>query len=244
MQARCGRPRQRGGHRRTDQPAGIDAPGAQPAARRGARAGELQPGATIPLNDSSTYPSTEQTLSSLSAVVNGGGLGQIGDIIHNFNAALCGREPEIRDLLTRLDNFVGILDAQRDNIIATIQRAEPRRRHVRRAARRHRPRAATDSAGARRADQGAADASPPRWTSSARSATPRHRLVNDTEADLVTNLQNLEPTLKALADVGPDLDACVGLRDGLPVRPELRRPRRPRRLHQPVRHLRPHRVRG
>ena len=55
--------------------------------------GRLQPGATIGLNQSSTYPTTEQTLSSLSAVVNGGGLGQIGDIIHNFNAALSGREP-------------------------------------------------------------------------------------------------------------------------------------------------------
>ncbi len=67
--------------------------------------GRLQPGATIGLNQSSTYPTTEQTLSSLSVIVNGGGLGQIGDIIHNFNVALSGREPEIRELLTRLDNF-------------------------------------------------------------------------------------------------------------------------------------------
>ena len=83
--------------------------------------GRLQPGATIGLNQSSTYPTTEQTLSSLSTVVNAGGLGQIGDIIHNFNTALSGREPQIRELLTRLDNFVGVLDAQRDNIIASIQ---------------------------------------------------------------------------------------------------------------------------
>ena len=73
------------------------------------------------LNQSSTYPTTEQTLSSLSTVVNAGGLGQIGDIIHNFNTALSGREPQIRELLTRLDNFVGVLDEQRDNIIASIQ---------------------------------------------------------------------------------------------------------------------------
>src|SRR5690606_37697550 len=83
--------------------------------------GRLQPGATIPLDRSSTYPSTERTLSSLAAVVNGGGLGQIGDIIHNFNTAINGREPQIRELLTRLDNFVGVLDAQRDNIVASIQ---------------------------------------------------------------------------------------------------------------------------
>ena len=57
-------------------------------------AGRLtEPGATIALDRSTTAPSTEQTLSaSLAAVVNGGGLGQIGDIIHNFNAALSGHQ--------------------------------------------------------------------------------------------------------------------------------------------------------
>lgn len=60
-------------------------------------------------------------MSSLSAVANGGGFGQVGDIIHNFNRALSGREPEIRQLITRLDNFVGVLGARRENIIASIQ---------------------------------------------------------------------------------------------------------------------------
>src|SRR5690242_6184572 len=84
--------------------------------------GRMQPGATIALNQSSTYPTTEQTLSSLSAVVNAGGLGQIGDVVHNFSVALGdGRAAEVRELLTRLDNFVGVLDQQRDNIVASIQ---------------------------------------------------------------------------------------------------------------------------
>ena len=61
-------------------------------------------------------PSTEQTLSALSVVVNGGGLGQIGDIIHEFSAALGGRSDQIRDLLTRLNDFVGLLATQRDSI--------------------------------------------------------------------------------------------------------------------------------
>lgn len=82
--------------------------------------GRLQPGATIGLTSSSTYPSTEQTLSSLAAVVNGGGLGQVGDIVHNFNTALNGRGDVVRDLIARLDTFVGTLYQQRDNIIATI----------------------------------------------------------------------------------------------------------------------------
>ena len=35
------------------------------------------------------------------------------------------------------------------------------------------------------------------------------RLVNDTQADLVTNLQNLEPTICALADIGPDIGTAL-----------------------------------
>ena len=35
------------------------------------------------------------------------------------------------------------------------------------------------------------------------------RLVNDTQADLVKNLKNLEPTIKALADVGPEFGAAI-----------------------------------
>jgi ABC-type transporter Mla subunit MlaD len=34
-------------------------------------------------------------------------------------------------------------------------------------------------------------------------------LINDSGADLVRNLQNLEPTLKSLADVGPKLDTAL-----------------------------------
>src|SRR5262249_3268555 len=83
--------------------------------------GRLEPGSTIGLNRSSTYPSTEQTLSSLSAVVNGGGLGQIGDFIHSTATALSGREGDVRDLITRLDTFVGTVDEQRDRFNGSIQ---------------------------------------------------------------------------------------------------------------------------
>jgi phospholipid/cholesterol/gamma-HCH transport system substrate-binding protein len=166
--------------------------------------GRLQPGATIGLNQSTTYPTTEQTLSSLSTVVNAGGLGQIGDIIHNFNAALSGREPEIRELLTRLDNFVGVLDQQRDNIIASIQQLR---------------RVAGTFAGQRDViDRALKDIPPaldvlikerPNLTAALQRlgtfSDTATQLVNDAGDDLVTDLKNLEPALKALADVGPDL---------------------------------------
>lgn len=170
--------------------------------------GRLQPGATIGLNKSSTYPSTEQTLSSLSAVVNDGGLGQIGDVIHNFSTALNGRQPEVRELLTRLNDFIGVLDNQRDNITASIESLN---------------RLAATFAGQRDVIDRALKQIPPaldvlikerpRITTALEklgtfSATA-NRLVNDTQADLVKNLQNLGPTLQALADVGPDLDIAL-----------------------------------
>lgn len=164
-------------------------------------------GATIRAN-SATYPSTEQTLSALSAVVNGGGLGQIGDVIHALTAGFAGRGPQIRDLLARLDTFVGTLDAQRDNIIGSIEALN---------------RLAGTFAAQRDVIARALQAIPPALDVLNRErpnlTTALHklgvfsdtatRLVNDTQADLVTNLHNLDPTLRALADVGPGLDQAL-----------------------------------
>jgi phospholipid/cholesterol/gamma-HCH transport system substrate-binding protein len=170
--------------------------------------GRLQPGSTIPLSASSTYPTTERTLSSLSTVVNGGGLGQISDIIHNFSTAVNGREPQIRELLTRLDDFVGVLDSQRQNIIASIQQLN---------------RVAGSFAGQRDViDKALKDIPPaldvlakerPKLTTAltklGQFSDTAAGLVHDAGDDLVTDLKNLDPALKALADIGPDLSSAL-----------------------------------
>jgi phospholipid/cholesterol/gamma-HCH transport system substrate-binding protein len=170
--------------------------------------GRLQPGATIPLNRSSTYPSTEQTLSSVSVVLNAGGLGQFGDIIHNFNAALSGRAGDVRDLLTRLDRFVGTLDQQRHNLVASIAALN---------------RLSGTLAGQRDVITQALYKIPPaldvlikerpRLTTALNKlgtfSDTATRLVNDAGSDLVKNLQNLAPAIGALADIGPDLDQAI-----------------------------------
>lgn len=170
--------------------------------------GHLQPGATIPLNRSSTYPSTEQTLSSLSVILNAGGLGQIGDVIHNFNAALSGHASDARDLLERLDRFVGTLDRERDNLVASIRALD---------------RLSATFAGQRDVITQALHKIPPaldvlikerpRLTEALEKlgtfSGTATKLVNDAGSDLVRNLKNLEPALGALADVGPNLDAAL-----------------------------------
>ncbi|ANI38837.1 virulence factor Mce family protein [Mycolicibacterium vaccae ATCC 25954] len=171
-------------------------------------AGRLQPGAEVPLNRSSTYPSTEQTLSSLSVVVNGGGLTQIGDIISNFSAALDGRQDQIRSLLTRMNDVVGILDGQRDNINATIDALH---------------RLTATFAGQREVLTAALKRIPealevlnrqrPRIVTAMQklgefSDTATY-LIDESQDDIVRNLRNLEPAVRALADVGPDLATAL-----------------------------------
>lgn len=170
--------------------------------------GRLTPGATLALNKSSTYPSTEQTLSALSVVINGGGLGQLGDIVAELNNAFDGRETQIRGLLTRLDDFVGVLATQRDSINATVVSLN---------------RLSGTFAGEQEVLTRALDRIPPaldvlvaerpRLTMALEKlgnlTSLANDLISDTQADLVRNLRNLEPTLKALADVGPDLDKAL-----------------------------------
>lgn len=170
--------------------------------------GALPPGSTLGLNESSTYPTTEETLSSLSVVVNAGGLGQIGDVVHTFNQALSGREEDWRNLLTRLDEFIGVLDQQRQSLVATIEGLNrvasnfaDRRDVIDRALQRI-PRALE-----------VLDRERPQLTTAltklGQFSDVATRLVNDSGDDLATNLKNLQPTIKALADVGPDLDASL-----------------------------------
>ena len=171
--------------------------------------GRLEPGTTIPLDRSSSYPSTEQTLSALSVVLNSGGLGQIGDIVHNFSTALSGHENDVRELLTRLDDFVGVLDQQRERIVASIEALN---------------RLAGTFASQREVISDALRKIPPaldvlirerpRITTALEKlhvfSDTATRLVDDTQADLVKNLQNLEPTIRALVDVGPELPVLLG----------------------------------
>ncbi|WP_425394524.1 MCE family protein [Aldersonia kunmingensis] len=82
--------------------------------------GTLEPGDTIPLDRASVFPTTEQTLSSLSVVLNGGGLAQLQDITHELNAALDGRAGDVRELFPQLNELVTRLDDQSADIVAAL----------------------------------------------------------------------------------------------------------------------------
>lgn len=166
--------------------------------------GRLAPNATLPLNKSSTFPSTERTLSSLSTIVNGGGLGQLSDIIDESSAALSGREEQVRNLLTRLDEIAGVLADQREDVVVTLEELNDlsgtlsQSSDVIDAAIRKIPAALDVLVRERPRITAALD----RLRTFSDTATG---VINDTQDDLIRNLQNLEPVLHSVADLGPDL---------------------------------------
>jgi phospholipid/cholesterol/gamma-HCH transport system substrate-binding protein len=82
--------------------------------------GQLNPGEVIPLSRTDRYPDTEEVLASLSVVLNGGGLEKVRTITTELNAALGGREDQIRQLLENLNRFSTSLNDQRGAIVKAI----------------------------------------------------------------------------------------------------------------------------
>jgi len=166
--------------------------------------GELKNGSVIPLSRASTYPTTEQTLASVSILLNGGGLGRLQEINQTFAKALAGREDDLRSLLNQLDTFISQLNAQTDDIIA-----------------------ATDSLNSLAGQVAAKDQTVDKALTTIPQALAvlsdsRTRLadaidalgkfsaiatstVNQTKESLVDNLRNIAPVLRELANAGPAL---------------------------------------
>lgn len=80
----------------------------------------LRNGDTIPLADSSAYPTTERTLASIATVLNGGGIPNLEVIQTEVNNILDGNAEQVRAFLGKLDVFTEQLNAQRDDLTRAI----------------------------------------------------------------------------------------------------------------------------
>lgn len=195
-------------HVALDPPAGVEPKGL------------LSPGATIPLARSSSYPSTEETLASVSAVVNGGGLGQLGGIIRSLNEGFGGREDDVRELLGQLSTFVDTLDRQRGDLVGLLDQA-------RRLSTSFAEQDQLISSALHRIPAGLAVVQDqlPQIT----RALDRLRVFSTTSTDvidqvgddLLTNLRHLEPTLRSLADVGPRINSALAYATVFPYGQEV-----------------------
>ncbi|OHU92895.1 virulence factor Mce family protein [Mycobacterium talmoniae] len=166
--------------------------------------GELNDGAVIPLARASTYPTTEQTLASVSVLLNGGGLAQLQEINQAFAKALAGRENDMRSLLSQLDTFIAQLNTQTDDIITATENLNALTEQV--AAKDQTVDHALDTvprALAVLSDQRTklADAVDALGKFSAIATST----VNQSRESLVNNLRSIAPVLRSLADAGPAL---------------------------------------
>jgi phospholipid/cholesterol/gamma-HCH transport system substrate-binding protein len=177
--------------------------------------GELKNGSVIPLSHASMYPTTEQTLASVSILLNGGGIGQLQEINQAIAKAFAGRESDMRSLLRQLDEFIAGTNAQTDDIIAAAENLNSLAGQV--AAKNpvvDRALMTVPKALAVLAQERTkiADAIDQLGKFSAIAADTIHQ----SKQSLVNNLRNIEPVLRSLADAGPSLTRGL---DGLVAYP-------------------------
>jgi phospholipid/cholesterol/gamma-HCH transport system substrate-binding protein len=177
--------------------------------------GQLANGSVIPLSRASMYPSTEQTLASVSILLNGGGIGQLQEINQAVAKAFAGRENEMRSLLKQLDEFIAKTNDQTDDIIAAAENLNAltgqfadKDQVVDKAL------TTVPQALAVLADERTkiADAVDQLGKFSAIAADTIHQ----SKQSLVNNLRNIAPVLRSLADAGPALTRGL---DGLVAYP-------------------------
>ncbi|MCD2107915.1 MCE family protein [Rhodococcus erythropolis] len=166
--------------------------------------GSLGDGSVIPLENAGNYPTTEQTLASVSLVLRGGGLAQIHDVTTELNEALSGREGSVRNLLSELDTLLSGLDEQKQDIIRAIDNLDTFTRTV--------AEQKSILGTALSELQPALGVIDDRRTGLTQAMVSLGQLgatateiVEGTHDDIVIELQQLEPVLKSLADSGTSL---------------------------------------
>ncbi len=80
----------------------------------------MRNGDTIPLKNSSAFPTTERVLASIATILSGGGIPNLEVIQTEINNVLTGRADQIREFLNRLDTFTDELNQQRQDITRAI----------------------------------------------------------------------------------------------------------------------------
>jgi phospholipid/cholesterol/gamma-HCH transport system substrate-binding protein len=82
--------------------------------------GQLAGGSTIPLYRTTTNVTVEDVLGALSMLLNGGGLAQLHTIEQQLTTAMAGNIPQLRSVLTQVNNLVINLDAHRGDITSAL----------------------------------------------------------------------------------------------------------------------------
>ncbi|MFF5155917.1 MCE family protein [Streptomyces sp. NPDC000348] len=174
------------------------------APERAAGTGRLEDGSVIPASRTSRSTEVEEVFGALSLLLNGGGVNQLRTVNRELNAALGGREPEVRSMLKRVNTLVTDLDDHRGDITDALDAVN---------------RLSTTLA-TRKDDVGTVltDLSPGLKTLEKQRGSLLTMLrsldtlsgvavatIDASKDDMIADLEAIAPTLKALADAGTDL---------------------------------------
>ncbi|NEC14184.1 MCE family protein [Streptomyces sp. SID8014] len=167
-------------------------------------AGRLGDGSVIPIARTGRNTEVEEVFGALSLLLNGGGVNQLKTITQELNAALGGREPEVRSMLKRVNTLVTTLDENRDAITDALDGVNR----------------LSSTLATRKKDVGTVltGLSPGLKTLEKQRGSLLAMLrsldtlsgvavatIDAGKDDMVADLKALAPTLKALADAGSDL---------------------------------------
>ena len=170
----------------------------------------LRNGDTIPLERSSAFPTIERTLASISGILTGGGIPNIEVIQNEVNAILTGRSGEIREFLNRLDTFTFELNQQRQDITRAIDSTD---RLLAIVAERNETldRVLTEFPPLIQHFAETRDLFAGAVTALGRLSATADETLSNTNANLNTNLKNLQRPLRELAKASPYLVGALKL---------------------------------
>lgn len=183
---------------------------APPEGGGAAEAPRLRAGDVIPLRRSGAYPETEEVLASVSALLNGGGLGHLKTIVAEMNTALSGREGRTRDLLRQVNRFVTGLDEQKNDIVHAmngLNRLASRMGNKNEVV----ARALRDFPKALRVLNREKKNLVDTLEAMGKFGEGFNAFIDRAGEDLVTNVSALRPTLKGIADAGDSLQGSLKL---------------------------------
>lgn len=178
--------------------------------------GKLHEGSLITLANGSAYPSTEQTLAATSMLLNGGGIGKMQDITVALTTAFGGaRQDQLRTFLDQLQTFTARLNEQTRDIIDATDAVN----RVAGQFAAQQPvfdRALDTVPRALKALNDERDTLVDAVDQLGKFSALATDSVDQTRTALVTELQDLGPVLKSLADAGPALTRSLGLLSTFP----------------------------
>ena len=157
-----------------------------------------------------SYPTTEQVLSALSVVLNGGGVAQFGDVVHEMSAVFNGHQKSLRALTPRLNTLVGDLDRQKSSIIAAMVGLD-RMTGVINAQAPTVEKALTDGPRILKVLNDQRDNFVTALDALGRLSSTTNDVLDANTRDIETIIANMRPALKGFADAGPALPGSLRL---------------------------------